>query len=380
MYRILFTSVGRRVELMQAFLSAARAENIALQIYGADMSMSAPALMYCHKKVQVCRISDSSYIPQLVEICKREKIDLLIPTIDTDLLLLAQNKRLFEEIGTRVLISDPDKIKICRDKRYTAAYFEKCGLHSPEPVDFVDNYQGTFPCFIKPKDGSSSIHAYRVESAEELREYAERVPDYIIQPFIEGREYTIDIFCDFNGDPVFITPRERLAVRSGEVLKTQIVQDARMIEESRKLIADYKPCGPITVQLIRQKETQTDYFIEINPRFGGGAPLSMKAGADAIAKKFEERFGKSVGFGIGVNCGNAVVGNIGCDFRMDYTAIGDTVNTAARLESNAKRGQILISKEVYEAVKDRVEATPVGEIPLKGKTQGVFVYQLDEVK
>lgn len=106
----------------------------------------------------------------------------------------------------------------------------------------------------------------------------------------------------------------------------------------------------------------------------------MKAGADAIAEKFEKRFGKSVGFGIGVNCGNAVVGNIGCDFRMDYTAIGDTVNTAARLESNAKRGQILISKEVYEAVKDRVEVTAVGEIPLKGKTQGVFVYQLDEVK
>ena len=106
----------------------------------------------------------------------------------------------------------------------------------------------------------------------------------------------------------------------------------------------------------------------------------MKAGADAIAEKFEQRFGKSVGFGIGVNCGNAVVGNIGCDFRMDYTAIGDTVNTAARLESNAKRGQILISGEVYEAVKDRVEVTPIGEIPLKGKSQGVFVYQLDEVK
>ncbi len=106
----------------------------------------------------------------------------------------------------------------------------------------------------------------------------------------------------------------------------------------------------------------------------------MKAGADAIAEKFEKRFGKSVGFGIGVNCGNAVVGNIGCDFRMDYTAIGDTVNTAARLESNAKRGQILISGEVYEAVKDRVEVTPIGEIPLKGKSQGVFVYQLDEVR
>lgn len=106
----------------------------------------------------------------------------------------------------------------------------------------------------------------------------------------------------------------------------------------------------------------------------------MRAGADALADKFEKRFGRSVAFGIGVNCGNAVVGNIGCEFRMDYTAIGDTVNTAARLESNAKRGQILISEEVYEAVKDRVSVTPIGEIPLKGKSKGVFVYQLDEVR
>lgn len=105
----------------------------------------------------------------------------------------------------------------------------------------------------------------------------------------------------------------------------------------------------------------------------------MKEGADEVSKRIEERFGKSVGFGIGINCGNAVVGNIGCDFRMDYTAIGDTVNTAARLESNAKRGQILISRDVYEAVRDRVEAAPIGEIPLKGKTCGVFVYQLDKV-
>ena len=93
-----------------------------------------------------------------------------------------------------------------------------------------------------------------------------------------------------------------------------------------------------------------------------------------------ERFGKTVGFGVGVNCGPAVVGNIGCDVRMDYTAIGDTVNTAARLEANAKRGQILISDEVYQAVKDRVEVEPIGEIPLKGKTKGVMVYSVKKVE
>jgi class 3 adenylate cyclase len=87
-----------------------------------------------------------------------------------------------------------------------------------------------------------------------------------------------------------------------------------------------------------------------------------------------------VGFGVGVNCGRAVVGNIGCSFRMDYTAIGDTVNTAARLEANAKRGQVLISQEVYDKVKDRVTVEPIGTIPLKGKSKEVFVYSLTGLK
>lgn len=110
------------------------------------------------------------------------------------------------------------------------------------------------------------------------------------------------------------------------------------------------------------------------------AARDIAAGSEDLERRLQERFGKSVSFGVGVNCGDAVVGNIGCDFRMDYTAIGDTVNTAARLESNAKRGQILISQAVYEEVKDRVSVTEVGVIPLKGKSNEVFVYQLDEVR
>ncbi len=278
--RILFTSVGRRVELIQAFREAAKRKEVTLEIYGADCDLSAPALFFCDRKIQTCRIREAGYIPQLVELCEQHAIDLLIPTIDTDLLLLAQNKHLFEQIGTRVLISSEKKIMICRDKRLTADYFISCGLYAPVPVDRVENYTNGYPCFIKPKDGSSSIDAYKVEDSVQLQALSERVQDYIIQPFIEGREYTVDILCDFEGNPILVTPRQRLAVRSGEVLKTRIVHDEKIEQECLKLIEDYKPCGPMTVQLIRQKDTDIDYYIEINPRFGGGAPLSMKAGAD----------------------------------------------------------------------------------------------------
>lgn len=152
---------------------------------------------------------------------------------------------------------------------------------STEKYEYAYPGDSGFPAFIKPKDGGSSIDAYKVTNADDLQTYAHKIKDYIIQPFISGREYTIDIFCDYEGNPVYITPRERLAVRAGEVLKTQICQDRQMISEMKTLIADYRPCGQITVRLIREEESGDDYYIEINPRFGGGAPLSIKAGADS---------------------------------------------------------------------------------------------------
>lgn len=283
--KILFTSIGRRVELVQAFYNAAQKLNQDLTIIGTDITDTAPALMFCDETRIVYRVENTKYIPQLLAICEKENVNCLIPTIDTDLLLLAENKKCFEEIGTKVLISAVDKVKLCRDKRFTADYFMSFGLKSPLPFDLVEKYlnenQNRFPAFIKPKDGSSSIEAYKVNCADDLKTYARRIKDYIIQPYIEGKEYTVDIFCDYEGNPVYITPRERIAVRAGEVLKTKICQDEKIISEMKTLIADYKPCGQITVQLIRQETTGDDYYIEINPRFGGGAPLSMKAGADS---------------------------------------------------------------------------------------------------
>lgn len=288
--KILFTSVGRRVELLQQFRKASEELGIPLEIWASDIVCDAPALYFADRTVLSPRIKSEDYIPFLMDVSSREGIDCIVPTIDTDLLILSQYKAEFLERGVRILVSDEDKIAICRDKNYTSSFFVSAGLHAPLPVNNLDAFQQMkdkgeidFPVFIKPKDGSSSINAFRVDDMEDLVAHAKSIGDYIIQPFIEGREYTVDIFCDFEGKPVFITPRERLAVRAGEVLKTRVSQDAVMIGECKKLVEAFSPCGPMTVQLIRQKDTGIDYYIEINPRFGGGVPLSMKAGADSAA-------------------------------------------------------------------------------------------------
>lgn len=281
MLKILFTSVGRRVELIQAFHEAAMTADIPIWIVGADHTVSAPALSFCDEQMLTEPIDSENYIPQLLGWCKTKEIDLLIPTIDTDLLILAQNKMVFAKQGTKVLVSNADMIQICRDKKRTKDFFDLCNVKAPETVDNVTSYKGGYPCFIKPKDGSSSINAYKVETPEELDVYAKQVKNYIIQPFIEGEEYTIDIFCNFEGEMVSIVPRKRIVVRSGEVLKTQICMKRKIMEECERIIKKFQPCGPLTIQLIQSIEEQENYYIEINPRFGGGVPLSIKSGADS---------------------------------------------------------------------------------------------------
>ncbi|MBR0090819.1 MAG: ATP-grasp domain-containing protein [Lachnospiraceae bacterium] len=283
MKKILFTGAGRRIELIKAFREASFLTGIPLVIHAVDMSGEAPSLAFCDRAHTICPIPDPEYIPALQRLCEAEGIDLLIPTIDTDLLLLSEHKEAFADAGTRVLISDLSFIRQCRDKNLTDDFFRACGLAAPETVHEIREYKGGYPAFIKPKDGSSSIDAYVAKDAEILAHYAGRLTDYVIQPYIDGEEYTIDICCDFDGNEIYIVPRRRLRVRAGEVLMTRICMDEAMIRASRAIIEKAKPCGPVTVQLIRKRATGEDYYIEINPRFGGGAPLSMKAGADSAS-------------------------------------------------------------------------------------------------
>ena len=106
------------------------------------------------------------------------------------------------------------------------------------------------------------------------------------------------------------------------------------------------------------------------------AAIDMVAGSQALSKELLEQYGRTVSFGIGVHLGEAVVGNIGSPVRMDYTAIGDTVNTASRLEANG--GTIYISRAVADALEGRIRATSLGgSVPLKGKKEGFEVLTLD---
>ena len=223
---VMILSVGRRVELVTCFRNAAKRLNVRSRIIGGDSSDLAPALYMCDISRMLPNITDPGYIDDIISACVEEEVSLIVPTIDTDLLLLAENKNDIEgNTNAKLLISDEDVIGICRDKVKTQHFLESNHFLVPrlyvEEELVSDNL--AFPLFIKPKSGSSSINAWKIHNKDELHLYRQLIKDPMVQECIEGDEYTVDVFLDFTSQVVSIVPRLRMATRSGEIAKGRIV-------------------------------------------------------------------------------------------------------------------------------------------------------------
>lgn len=293
-YNILILSVGRRVELVNLFKKAAKNLNIESSVIVADCSEMAPALYFGDKKYIIPKIDDSNYINSIIDISNQENIKLIIPTIDTELLILSKNKKLIEnKTKAKIMISDYEMINICRDKIKTSEYLTSLGFNVPKTYNFDDIKPDSkvFPLFIKPISGSSSINAFKVNNYEELSLYTKLINNYMIQEYVGGDEYTVDAFLDFNSKPITIVPRLRIATRAGEISKGKVIKNSLIIETVKRLLEKTSFIGHITIQL--KKESKIS-FIEINPRFGGGAPMSIVAGANSCESLYRILMGEKL--------------------------------------------------------------------------------------
>ena len=295
---VLILSAGRRVELVNCFKAARDKLNIDGKVYTADMSPTAPALYFSDGAFIVPRISSDEYIPAIIDLCNQHDISLVVPTIDTELEKLAVNRQLIEgSTKARVLVSSPEATAICCDKFKTAEFFEKNCFGYPKVITQKDiesnNY--AFPLFIKPLNGSSSINAFKVENKRELDFFLGYVKDPIVQECVAGKEYTVDCFCDFEGNVITVVPRLRIATRSGEILKGRIEKNARIIGDVKRLMAAGGFIGQITVQCFLCDDGSIKY-IEINPRFGGGAPMSIACGADSCENLYRLLLGERLAY------------------------------------------------------------------------------------
>jgi carbamoyl-phosphate synthase large subunit len=279
---ILFTSSGRRLSLLQQFKKMFIQYGINGSIITADLRLTAPTAFISDKHYIVPRVTDPNYMTRLKEICQNEKIDIIIPLIDTELMVLSENQEGFEELGVKLLVSSKELNEIAGDKIKTYQFFQERNISTPKVFteDEINNKQYQFPLLIKPLDGSSSVGVTKINNEKELLFFKDYISNAMIQEFVSGTEYTVDVMLDFSGNIRTIVPRLRIETRAGEVSKGVTKKDDDIIAAVQRVVNLLPgPIGCITLQCFKKNDGEIT-FIEINPRFGGGIPLSIEAGAN----------------------------------------------------------------------------------------------------
>ena len=297
-HNILITSAGKRVALVRAFKETLVEYFSEAKVYTTDMKPNmAPAGYVSDGCFKVPRVTSDNYIQELIRICMECGVGIVVPTIDTELLVLARCKKQFADCGITIMVSDEDFVAKCRDKRQTGELFK---LHSIRVPHLIDIENPTFPIFAKPYDGSLSKDLYVIKDMGSLTDEIRNTPKVIYMEYVDTsiyKEFTVDMYYGRDNLVKSIVPRERIEIRAGEINKG-VTRKGVLVDYLKDRLS-YLPgvIGCICVQLFYNEANGDVVGIEINPRFGGGYPLTYSAGANYPQLLIEEYLcGKSIAY------------------------------------------------------------------------------------
>ena len=286
---ILITSVGKRVVLVRIFQKTLKELGLDGKVYSVDMRPEmSPAGYVSEECMRVPRCTESNYVDALLQICREKEIAVVVPTIDTELQVLSENRGRFQEQGVQLVLSDPDFIRACGDKRLTKSLFGDLRISVPR---MLDKEHATFPMFAKPYDGSLSVNTHIIKDEEDLTADILEDPKMLFMEYIdkkEYREYTVDMYYGLDHRVKGIVPRERLEIRAGEINKgiTRKNEIVGYLKERMETVKGVRGC--ICLQLFYRESDHDIKGIEINPRFGGGFPLAYYAKANFVESILRE--------------------------------------------------------------------------------------------
>ncbi len=295
---ICLSSAGRRVALVRSFGDALGELALPGRVLAVDCSSASAAYHLADAAWKVPPCDSPEFIPTMLELCRREAVSLLVPTIDPELPVYAGALQRFSDLGVTVAVSGTSAIEVAADKVASHAWLVSHGFPtvrqaSPEDVLAApDEWQ--FPLIAKPVRGSAGIGVQRIDSREALSLLATHSRDMVVQELAPGAEYTTNCYVNRAGKCLCTVPHRRLEVRAGEISKGVTRKHPGLMDLARR-IAETLPgaYGAITVQAFLADD-DTIRVIEINPRFGGGYPLSHAAGADFPRWLIQEALGQTV--------------------------------------------------------------------------------------
>ena len=216
------------------------------------------------KSYIVPRVDDTNYISEVCKIVDKENIDLILPT-GPDVEPISKNAHLF---GDKLFMSDYESIVNCVDKW---RFYNKCKDKFPLPKTF----KGT-KLFKKPITGSGSKDCELIEFNS----------DEILSEYLPGQEYTIDVLCDMESNPLVVVPRKRLQTKAGISSKGEIVKNEFIEKACFDMCKFLKLKGPVCLQM-KDDDKGNPKFIEVNPRFGGGTYFTTLSGVNFVKIIFD---------------------------------------------------------------------------------------------
>jgi carbamoyl-phosphate synthase large subunit len=276
---VLITAASRRVPLVQAFRHALDALGVPGRVIVTDVNPLSPAVHVADLAYRVPLAHDPEYLPELLKICEAEEVRLAIPTIDDEVELFGAARQTFADLGVLAACSSQHTAATCNDKYATWRTLADHGIpaartYLPESLPA----QPPFPLFIKPRVGRGAVGAHVIRNRRELDFFIDYVDQPVIQEYLDSPEYTIDVLCDMSGRPLQIVPRERVVIRAGVIDRGRTVRWPALIELAEHVCRVISFAGAINIQC-RLRDGWPAIF-EINPRFSGGIPLTIAAGAD----------------------------------------------------------------------------------------------------
>jgi len=284
--KILLSSIGRRGYLVKYFKDAV---GDAGEIWGADLNKFAPALQYCDHTVLLPKVTDPNYIDLLLDFCKTNHINMVIPLIDPELEVLAFNRDRFFDAGIMVVVSPLDTIQIAFDKYLTWQFGQKNEINVPvtvitleDALKYLANGQLSWPVIVKPRKGSASTDVTLCSNEKQMCTAFDKCSEPMIQEYLEGPEYGFDILADKNYRLISVYCKLKLAMRAGETDQAVSVDDPELTALAQKITHTLQLFGPLDVDV--KVSNGAPKLLEMNPRFGGGYPCAHLCGADFPAK------------------------------------------------------------------------------------------------
>lgn len=285
MINILILSAGTRNKVVEAFKEALAGRG---RVVATDCSNLAPAVYEADAFYLVPRISAPGYMDRILDICAKENITGVFSLIDPELSMLARDRERFEAIGVTAIVSPYDLVETCFDKYEFFKLMNKmeiptgrCFITKEEFYEAKDRGEIFYPVFAKPVRGSASININKVTSDKEIDVLFDLYDDIMIQEYMSGQEYGADVYIDMiSGKCTSVFIKKKIKMRAGETDKSVSVKLPKLFEAIKEFAEEAGFRGMIDMDIFHAEDTDTYYFSEVNPRFGGGYPHAYACGVD----------------------------------------------------------------------------------------------------